>query len=63
MIIFEKKKPESIREWVAMRLVRLAQWVYPESEAARAFYAQLICGEFIYGKSIIRVNPKKIIKE
>ena len=57
MKITEKKKPESIREWIAMKLVRLAQWIYPDSEAVMAFYAQLMHDEMIYGQSITRVAP------
>ena len=53
----ETKKPTGIREWVAMRLVRLAQWIYPESEAVKAFYTQLIMDEMVHGGSITRVNP------
>lgn len=60
MKIIEKKKPTSFREWLAMKLVRLAQWIYPESEAVKAFYMQLIADEMIYGKSVIRINPKDL---
>lgn len=63
MKIIEKKKPDCIREWIAMKIVRFAQWIYPESEAVLAFYTQLIHDEMIYGKSVVRVNPKKISKE
>lgn len=57
MRIEERKKVDSFREWIAMKLVRLAQWIYPESEAVKAFYMQLIHDEVIYGKSAVRVDP------
>ena len=63
MKIVETKKSKSIREWVAMKLVRLAQWIYPESEAVKAFYMQLLHDEMIYGKSVVRINPKNLEKE
>jgi hypothetical protein len=63
MKIIETKKVKGFREWVAMKLVRLAQWIYPESEAVKAFYMQLVMDEMIYGKHITRINPKKIIKK
>ena len=62
MKIEETKKPKSVREWVAMKLVRLAQWIYPESEAVKAFIMQLVVDEMVYGKSVIRINPKEVIK-
>ena len=58
MKVIEKRKPKSFREWISMKLVRLAQWIYPESEAVKAFYMQLIHDEFILGKSVVRINPK-----
>lgn len=58
--IEEKKKPTSFREWLAMKLVRLAQWIYPQSEAVLAFYTQLWHDEMIYGKSFMRINPKDV---
>lgn len=60
MKIIEKKKPTSIREWIAMKLVRLAQVIYPDSEAVKAFYIQLIHDQMIHGKSVVRVNPKDL---
>lgn len=60
MKIIETKKPTKFREWVAMKLVRLAQWVYPDSEAVKAFYMQLIHDQIIYGKSVVRMDPKTL---
>ena len=60
MKILERKKAKSIREWIAMKLVRLAQWIYPESDAVKAFYMQLFHDEMIYGKSVVRINPKEL---
>ena len=61
MKIIEKKKPTKFREWIAMKLVRLAQWIYPQSEAVKAFYMQLVHDEMIYGQSITRVSPNELI--
>ena len=60
MKILERKKAKSIREWVAMKLVRLAQWIYPESDAVKAFYMQLFHDEMIHGKSVVRIDPKEL---
>lgn len=60
MKILETKKPTSIREWIAMKLVRLAQRIYPDSEAVKAFYMQLVVDEMIYGKHITRIDPKSL---
>ena len=59
MKIVETKQAKSFREWMAMKLVRLAQWIYPESEAVKAFIMQLVVDQMIYGKSVTRINPKK----
>jgi len=59
MKIEETKKPQSFREWFAMKLVRLAQWIYPDSEAVKVFYMQLMTDEMIYGKHITRIDPKE----
>jgi hypothetical protein len=58
--VVEKKKLTKFREWVAMKLVTLAQWVYPQSEAVKAFYMQLVQDEMVYGQSIVRMNPEEI---
>ncbi|MEK6885005.1 MAG: hypothetical protein AABY22_35565 [Nanoarchaeota archaeon] len=63
MKIIETKKSKSIREWVAMKLVRLAQWIYPESEAVKAFYMQLLHDEIIHGKSVVRIDPNVYEKD
>lgn len=63
MKIIEKKKANTFREWIAMKLVRLAQWIYPESEAVLAFYAQLMHDEMIYGKHVVRIDPKTLYEE
>ena len=60
MEIHEKKKPTSFREWLAMKLVRLAQRIYPKSEAVLAFYSQLLHDEMIHGKSVVRVAPDSL---
>ena len=57
MKVKETRKSQSFREWLAMKFVRLAQWIYPESEAVKAFYMQLIVDEMIYGETVVRVNP------
>ena len=57
------KKPQSFREWLAMRLVRLAQWIYPKSEAVLSFYAQMAIDEMVYGQHITRIDPRDIYME
>ena len=59
----EKSQPKTLRAWIAVKLVRLAQRIYPESDAVKAFCTQLIIDEMIYGQSIVRVNPKEIYGE
>jgi hypothetical protein len=61
MKFIETKIPNSFREWVAMKLVRLAQWIYPTSEAVMAFYAQMMHDEMIYGKHITRIDPSEMV--
>lgn len=60
MEVTETTKPKGFREWLAMILVRLAQKIYPESPAVTAFYIQMMQDEMIYGKSIVRIEPKGI---
>jgi hypothetical protein len=58
-----KKKTQSIREWVAFRLVDLASWVYPNNEAGLAFMCDIIMESELeatkYGKSDIEIKVKK----
>ncbi len=50
----EKSKPKQFREWVAMLLVRLAQRIYPKSEAVTAFYVSMLHEQMIYGSAIVK---------
>lgn len=59
----ETKKPGGFREWLAMRLVRLAQWIYPKSHAVTSFYMQLLHDQMIHGKSFVRIDPEDIMEE
>lgn len=58
----EAKKPNKfkLREWIAWILVKIAQKIYPESDAVKAFYLQLYHDQIIYGKSIVRINPEDL---
>ena len=61
---FEPKgKPNGIRDWIAWRLVRLAQWIKPKNEAAMAYITQLtsemMIEELLYGESELEIKVKK----
>lgn len=61
MRITPTKKPSSFREWFAIKLVNIARWIYPDSDAVRAFWMQLIMDREIYGNAIVRIEPKRFI--
>ena len=52
----EKSKPKSLRAWIAVKLVRLAQYIHPESDAVKAFLTQLMINQAIYGDSCIKIE-------
>ena len=56
----EKSKPKTLRAWIGVKLVRLAQRIHPESDAVKAFYTQLLIDEMIHGQSLVRVDPKEV---
>ena len=60
-----KNKPrlKDFRNWLAWKLVNLAKFIYPQSEAVKTFYMQLIHDETIYGRSVFRVSPEDIYKD
>lgn len=59
--VIENKKPKTFRSWIAMKLVRLAQRIEPDSEAVKAFTLQMMIEQMIYGQSIVRVDPEEVI--
>ena len=58
-----KQRQKGFRARTAFCLVRLARWVYPDSDEVMAFYAQMIHDQMIYGKAITRVDPEKMHHE
>ena len=62
-IIEPKKKPMGIREWIAWRLVNLANWIRPGNEAVMAYMMGIIqesmTEEMLYGRSEIEIKVKK----
>jgi hypothetical protein len=59
--VIEKSKPKGVKAWIAVKLVRLAQYIHPESDAVKAFYTQCFIDEMIYGQFLVRVNPEEVI--
>lgn len=53
-------KPKGVRDWIAYKLVALAMWIKPESEATKAFFMQEIMDDMIYGQFITRIGPETI---
>lgn len=63
-ILFEpKSKPKKIREWIAFRLVDIANWVRPSNEAGIAYWMGIIMESEMeamkYGRSDIEIKLKK----
>ena len=58
-----KGKPKGIRDWIAWKLVRLAQRIKPKNEAALAYITQIVSEtmleEMLYGKSELEIKVKK----
>lgn len=63
MKLIEKKQMIKLRNWVAMTLVGLAQWIYPRSESVCEFYNQLIFEEMVHCKSVVRVDLSDFYKD
>ena len=63
IIITPKKKPELFREWIAFKLVALANWIRPGNEAGIAYFMGLMqeaeLEKMKYGKSIMQIKVKK----
>ena len=63
IIIEPKSKPDSIRSWIAWRLVNLANWIRPGNEAAMAYMMGIIqessLEDMLYGRSEIEIKVKK----
>lgn len=58
-----KGKPNGVRDWIAWKLVRLAQLIKPKNEAAMAYIAQIstemMMEQLLYVKSELEVKVKK----
>lgn len=63
IIVTPKSKPDSIRSWIAYRLVDLANWIRPGNEAAIAYMTGLLSEcmyeQMLYGRSEIEIKVKK----
>ena len=63
MKIEAKKHGKGFKGWLAHKLVKLAQWVYPESPAVSAFYLSLMHDYIIHGQYITKMDLDKIHKD
>ncbi len=63
LIVKPTKKPQGIREWIAFRLVDLANWIRPGNEAGMAYLMGIIqeseLEQMLYGKSEIEIKVRK----
>lgn len=63
VIIEPKKKPQGIREWIAWRLVDLANWIRPGNEAGMAYLLgvmqEIQLEEMLYGRAEFEIKVKK----
>lgn len=56
----KESKANKIKKYIAMLLVSMAQWIYPDSKEVKEFYMGLFHDQMIYGKSITLVDPKAL---
>jgi len=65
MMIIPKKKPKwyEFRNYIAHKLVKLANWVKPGNPDVMAFYLQQMVDFAITGQAITRVDPSKFEPE
>ena len=63
IIITPKSKIHGIRDWIAWRLVSLANWVRPGNEAGLGYLMEIMqesmLEEMKYGRSEIEIKVKK----
>lgn len=63
MKVEPKSKPNTIREWIAWRLVDLARWVSPKNEAAMAFMMEKLTEfeleQMKYGRGVMEIKVRK----
>ena len=63
--ITSKAKPKwhDIRWKLSNYFVRAATWIYPENPEVKAFFMQSMIDQMIYGQSVIRIDPSKVVDE
>ena len=54
---------ELLRKWLAWKLARLARRIYPESDEYKAFLMDVMIDGAIYGRSVVRINPRDMDKD
>jgi len=55
-----KEPPQGFRSWLALKIVDIAKWIYPESPAVHSFYASLVAEQMIYDEAFTLVKMSDI---
>jgi len=58
-----KEPPQGFRSWLALKIVDIAKWIYPESPAVHSFYASLVAEQMIYGEAFTLISAPKVYKK